>query len=128
MTLGEKIVRLRNEKGLSSVELAKATGLSRGYLWQLETGGKDNPSLDILQKLAGALGVTVAELSETASPACVEPGLPPSLAKFLKKRARELGVLKPDVEIMKRVSFRGKQPDNPEDWELLFLFLKKWIQ
>ena len=126
MTLGEKIVRLREEKRLSAGQLAKAARLSRGYLWQLESGGKNNPSLEVLQKLAGVLGVTVAELGENAFPEHKEADLPPGLQAFLKTRAHALGVLKPDVEIMKRISFRGKQPDNPEDWELLFLFLKKW--
>jgi len=128
MTLGEKIVKLRSEKGLSSVQLTQTTGLSRGYLWQLETGGKTNPSLDILQKLARALGVTVSELSETPTAAAPEPDLPPGLAAFVQKRGRNLGVLKSDVGTMKRINFRGKQPTSPEDWELLFLFLKKWAR
>ena len=128
MNLCEKIVKLRNEKGLSSVQLAKMTGLSRGYLWQLETGGKANPSLDILQKLARALGVTVSELSDSPPPISQFEKLPPGLAEFVRHRGPALGITKTDVEVMRGVHFRGARPDAAEDFELLFLFLKKWVK
>ena len=60
MALGDVIRNLRMEKGLSPGELAKQSGVSRPYLWQLESGGKTNPSFDVLEKLACALGVTVS--------------------------------------------------------------------
>ena len=53
---------LREDRGLSQVELAKKAHVGRTYIVKLETGDKKNPSLDILKKLAKALGVPVAEL------------------------------------------------------------------
>jgi HTH-type transcriptional regulator, competence development regulator len=56
--------RLREEKGLSQADLAEKAGVTAPYITQLETGKKANPSLDVLRRLAKALGVPVAELLE----------------------------------------------------------------
>ena len=125
--LGDKIRQLRTEKGLSPGRLAKLSGVSRPYLWQLESGGKEHPSFDVLEKLAHALGVTVADFSLADVALGETKDVPAALVEFYEERGRRLGVLKTDIEIMKKVSYRGKQPTVPEDWELLYLFLKKWV-
>jgi transcriptional regulator with XRE-family HTH domain len=38
--------------------------VTQGYIAQLESGWKKNPSLEILKRLARALGVPVTELLE----------------------------------------------------------------
>ena len=53
---------LREEKGLTQVDLANKAKVERTYIVKLESGDKKNPSLGILRKLAKALGVPVAEL------------------------------------------------------------------
>ena len=53
---------LREEKGLTQVDLANKAKVERTYIVKLESGDKENPSLDILKKLAKALGVPVTEL------------------------------------------------------------------
>lgn len=126
MKLSEKICQLRLEKNWSSGRLAKEAGVSRGYLWQIESGVRESPSLHILQQLAGALGTNVSDLCDVDAPEPATDGLPPGLEQFVKEKGAELGVRKADIEIMKNIRFRGCQPDNPEDWALLFLFLKKW--
>jgi len=60
-TIGMKIQRLREKRGLTQEALAKKTGLSRGYLARLESGRHD-PSLSTLEKIAKALGVKTWEL------------------------------------------------------------------
>lgn len=55
---------LREAKGLSQVELAARAKVERTYIVKLESGNKKNPSLEILQRLAKALGVPVTELLE----------------------------------------------------------------
>jgi transcriptional regulator with XRE-family HTH domain len=62
--LGRVIKTLREAKGLSQVELAKQAKVARPYLVRLESGERKNPSLDILKRLAKALGVPVTELLE----------------------------------------------------------------
>ena len=60
--LGRVLKTLREERGLTQVDLANKAKVGRTYIVKLETGDKKNPSLDILKKLAKALGVPVTEL------------------------------------------------------------------
>jgi transcriptional regulator with XRE-family HTH domain len=53
---------LRQTKGLTQEELAKKAKITHAYLSMLESGAKRNPSLEVLQRLAKALGVSVGEL------------------------------------------------------------------
>ncbi len=52
---------LRERRGLSQAALAAKAGISREYLARLETARQD-PRLSTLEKLARALGVSVATL------------------------------------------------------------------
>ena len=128
MTVAERIRALREAKGWSSGQLAKAAEVSRGYLWQLETGGKDRPSVDILERLAEALGVEVTEILGQTQAETPKAALPPGLLEFIRARGTECGVQKSDVEVLKNIHFRGSQPHDPGDWELLFRFLQKWAR
>lgn len=127
MDLAAKIVRLREAKGWTSSRLARESGVSRSYLYQLEKGGKAEPSLSVLGRLAQALGVSLAEFGEH-EPLVREDDMPRGLEDFFRRRARELGVTKSDLEVLRHTHFRGVQPQDAESWELLFLFLKKWSQ
>lgn len=60
--LSRVIKTLRQEKGLSQKALAEQVGVTDAYITMLESGKRKNPSLDILKKLAKALGVPVTEL------------------------------------------------------------------
>jgi transcriptional regulator with XRE-family HTH domain len=66
--LGERIVRLRQRRGWSRVELARRLGVRRDRLakWEL---GKNPPPLAMLAPLARALGMTVDELVTGEPPA-----------------------------------------------------------
>jgi transcriptional regulator with XRE-family HTH domain len=57
-----KLKRLRERKGLTQVELAAKARITQPYLAQLESGVRLNPSLDVLKRLAEALGVAVRDL------------------------------------------------------------------
>ena len=57
--LGEKIQKLRKEKGLTLDQLADRTGSSKSYIWELENKNPPRPSADKLSKIAKELGVTM---------------------------------------------------------------------
>ena len=57
-----KALRKTNDMGLR--ELARKAKVPPGYLAELEGGKKKNPSLEVLKRLARALGVSVTELLE----------------------------------------------------------------
>lgn len=59
---GEKLMRLRRERGWSLADLAGRLGYrSRGYLSEVESG-KKQPSLDLVLAVARLFGVTTDEL------------------------------------------------------------------
>jgi len=61
MQLGRKIRDLRLRRGLTVQQLAEATGLSKGFVSQVENG-RTSPSLATLQDLARSLETSVAYL------------------------------------------------------------------
>lgn len=59
--VGQKIRRLREEKGLTQAALAKGAGLAQSFVSSIESGQK-SPTVRSLQKLASALDVSPDEL------------------------------------------------------------------
>lgn len=60
--IGSNIRKIRTEKGITQTEIQKLTGISNVYLSNIENGIKNNPSTEVLEKIAKALGVTFSEL------------------------------------------------------------------
>jgi len=58
------IRKAREGKGLSQAQLAKRARVAQGYISTLEAGAKKNPGIDVLKRLAKALGVPVTALLE----------------------------------------------------------------
>jgi len=67
MSIGARIKRFRNQKGLTQVKLAEKAGISRSYLADVEAN-RYNPSLATLMDLAQALGIAVSYLLEVYLP------------------------------------------------------------
>ena len=63
--LGQRIKALRAERQLQQRQLAEKAGLTASMLSQIESG-RLTPSLHTVGKLAGALGVSIASLFESA--------------------------------------------------------------
>ncbi|GAA0251365.1 XRE family transcriptional regulator [Cryptosporangium japonicum] len=63
--LGESVRRLRKERGMTLVELARAADLSHSFLSQLERG-RSRPSMSSLHRIAQALGTTQPALMAAA--------------------------------------------------------------
>lgn len=59
--LGNKIVQLRTEKGMSRDKLAEKSGISKSGLGYIENGRK-NPRTESLVLIANALDVPIVEL------------------------------------------------------------------
>jgi transcriptional regulator with XRE-family HTH domain len=62
--LGGRVRELRRGRGLTLEELAELSGVSRAMISKLERGEK-NPTLVVVAKLAGGLGVTLSRLAGT---------------------------------------------------------------
>ena len=61
--LGMRIKYLRSQKKMSIEELALECNISANYLCELENG-KRNPSLNVLDKIAKGLGISMSSLLE----------------------------------------------------------------
>ncbi len=66
-SLGKRIAHLRKTKKMSQLDLSVASGVAKTYLCELE-GGKRNPSVLVLERIALALGVTLSDLFEGVGP------------------------------------------------------------
>lgn len=60
-TFGQNVRRIRLEKKLTIEGLATDVGLSYSYMGQLQRGER-NPTLDVVERIAKALGVKAVEL------------------------------------------------------------------
>jgi transcriptional regulator with XRE-family HTH domain len=59
--LGKVIRQLRTDRGISQEGLAALSGIDRTFMGEIERG-MANPSFDVLQRIAGGLGVRLSEL------------------------------------------------------------------
>lgn len=64
--IGWNLRRLRKERGVSQEDFATDSGFDRGYISGVERGVR-NPSVLVLERIAAALGVDVAELFDAGS-------------------------------------------------------------
>lgn len=53
--LGVMLQWLRNQRGLSLRELAQLSDVDHAYIYRLETGDKESPSVEVISKLLRAL-------------------------------------------------------------------------
>jgi transcriptional regulator with XRE-family HTH domain len=61
MNIGEQIKRIRTAKGLSQKEVILASGLDKAQFSRIENS-KTDPSFSTLERIANAMGISLAEL------------------------------------------------------------------
>ena len=129
-TLAERLRDFRERAELSLGDLAEITGVSKGYLSQLERGQAANPSVDVLGKLAQGLGAQASELlGEEATTAEGHPKLPRGLAGLLQEaEGRGSSIPPEDVNMLLHIRYRGKTPTTKEDWALLYDFIRRIVK
>jgi transcriptional regulator with XRE-family HTH domain len=69
--IASNVRRLRAERGLSAAGLARASGVARATLAELEAG-RGNPTVETLYGVASVLGVTLADLLVEAETPAVQ--------------------------------------------------------
>ena len=60
--VSDNIRKIRQKKGISQDRLSKKADLALNTIVKIETGESPNPTVETLEKIAKALGVSVAEL------------------------------------------------------------------
>ena len=57
-----QIKKIREEKGLTLLTLSDLSGVSVGYLCHLEKGSRNNPSIEVMEKISKALNKSITEI------------------------------------------------------------------
>jgi len=60
--VSNNIRKIRQKKGISQDRLSKEADLELNTIVKIETGESPNPTVETLEKIAKALGVSVADL------------------------------------------------------------------
>jgi transcriptional regulator with XRE-family HTH domain len=105
---------------MSQAALARAAGVSKAYLSELEAGAGKRPSADVLLRLSDALGVTIAELLGRAVEPTDAPRIPPGLRAFAKER----GLSEEEVRMLARIRLREGTPRTKERWAFIYNAIK----
>lgn len=79
---GARLRELRTSRGLTQAQLAERAEVTLSYITRLEAGSYA-PGIDLVQKLAAALGTSAADLLPAADQ-------PPDAVAVLRERARVL--------------------------------------
>lgn len=122
VNFGERVRGLRHEQGISLKDLAERAGLDKGYLSQIETGKRPNPSVHLARRIADALGVDLGALigGGAAGETVAAESLPSALAAFVAWREEQGRPLSSGaVDDLRRIRFRGEYPTEPLQYEIL---------
>ncbi len=133
-TVGERIKEVREAKGWTQERLATEADISKSFLSEVEKHGK-NISLDLLLKVATALGASVGYL---ASGEGSQPGerKPVVIPMELSEAAEELHLSYPETldlleaygSVIARRSNRHRGTMTIDDWKALHKALKDVVK
>lgn len=98
---GERLRRLRRDKGVTQKDMAAALGVSAAYLSTLEHGRRGVPSWSLVQKVIGYFNVIwddaedLQRLAAASDPRVVvdTSGLSPEATRFANRLAADIGRL-----------------------------------
>lgn len=130
-TVGERIREVREEMRMTQDRLADLTGLSKGFLSDVENN-KRNIGAQNLLKIANVLGASVDYLlrGEVAGVSAVEPVvIPPELSQAAQELelsyATTVELLEAHRSVIARRSNRGLRRFTVDDWKQLHEAIKR---
>jgi transcriptional regulator with XRE-family HTH domain len=107
---GRRIKEARARLGWSLAEVARRSGLSRGYINALELGRSKRPGADALRRLEDVLGPLRPVPEPTAG------SVPPGLSAL----AHERRLPESEVRMLAGLQIRGRQPQSKEQWRFIY--------
>jgi XRE family transcriptional regulator, master regulator for biofilm formation len=93
--IGKNIYEIRKRRGLTLTELAERAGIAKSYLSNIERNLNQNPSINVIEKIASVLEVDLKELLGTNDRK--EPQLDSEWVEFVKE-LRDSGVEKDQIQ------------------------------
>jgi transcriptional regulator with XRE-family HTH domain len=129
MEIGENIKKYREIRGLTLPDLAERAGVSKAFLWEIESGKSKRPGAEVLFRIADALGVTIAHLmgrQPSAQKELIEPEINDGLRAFINERKRLGQALDPEeIKSLSYVQLKGGRPTTKEQWALVYGMLRE---
>lgn len=127
-TVGERIRRLLNDRGMSLGDLHRRTGIAKGYLSELvndtEGGARRKPSAETLYAIGVVLGASVADLLGKTRPAEEMAFWPPGLAEYVEA----YNVPPAEARMLAGISTRGHSPSTAEDWRAVHRVIEMYSE
>jgi XRE family transcriptional regulator of biofilm formation len=100
--IGERIKSLREKKGYSITKLADLAGVSKSYLSYIERNMQNNPSLQVMAKIAAPLDSNIEYLlGEDPLPKIHEDEILDDEWRMIIKNAVDEGMSKGDFQTLK---------------------------
>jgi transcriptional regulator with XRE-family HTH domain len=117
-TIGARIKRFREERGMTATELAARAKVAKSYLSALENETREapRPSAQTLYRIGQALGVAISDLLGRSIAVRPENDWPKSLVDFARRR----GLPEADIEMLASIQFRGERPKTADRWEFIY--------
>lgn len=119
--LGHQVLKRRKEMQLSQETLAEKAAISRNYLSLIERGEAQNVSVNILNRLAVALGTTPTAL--TGQTEQQNTLINPALRQLGLKAGLSFEI----VDKLSRIPRRGKEPETVDEWEALYEAIRDFL-
>lgn len=129
MKLQDRLKELRTNKDLTLKGVAERSGLSVSYLSDIERG-RTTPTLNTLEAIADALGMSVIDLLSGVDFAgeLTDASLPPGLSDLLQDDEYRHEITPEWVETLSKIQMRGKRPQTKREWLELYLHLKRILE
>lgn len=133
-SLGSYLRDSRKEKKISMRALARNAGISVAYLSKIEQNDA-NPTIDVLERIADALSVSVADLAlfipSKKSRSSVIDDMPESLKRFIEEYSSKFPSELSDPEFHRALSgirFRGRYPSDSNEWLQIFMSIRNVLK
>ena len=125
MAVGDRVKALRTGQAMSLRSLAAAAAISVAYLVKIEKG-ESSPTVEVLERLAGALEVPVPEITHAVGEE-TQLQLPSSLREFVSRYQKSIPELNdPDWQrALVDVKLRGRYPKEADDWLPIFAAMRQ---
>ncbi|MGS2779032.1 helix-turn-helix domain-containing protein [Robertmurraya sp. GLU-23] len=94
--IGKNIYEIRKRRGLTLTELAERAGIAKSYLSNIERNLNQNPSINVIEKIASVLDVDLKELLGSGSNE-IETQLDSEWVEFVRE-LRDSGVEKDQIQ------------------------------
>ncbi len=103
MSFATKLHDLRVARAMSLQDVANVVGISKAHVWNLEKGIADNPSMELVVRLADLFRVRVADLvGENPDGEDVEPEMVAMFRDLKSLDERDRAVIRGLMDQMKR--------------------------